>query len=101
LDRGIFNGKSHGERRTRSINQGVKKIASVESQRQGNVGVSSIRRRDVDTRQLSGIVRWAAIPVRSIVGYGFMSHGVAKIMNLDRQAMKSTYCISHTWQRWF
>ena len=25
--------------------------------------------------------RWAPIPLRAIVGYGFMAHGVAKIMN--------------------
>lgn len=25
--------------------------------------------------------RWAPIPIRAIVGYGFMAHGVAKMMN--------------------
>ena len=36
---------------------------------------------DVDTRRLSGIAHWATIPVRLILGYGFMAHGAAKIMN--------------------
>jgi putative oxidoreductase len=32
------------------------------------------------TRQLSP-TRWAAIPLRMIVGYGFMAHGYAKLVN--------------------
>ncbi len=36
---------------------------------------------DVETRPLSGIAHWVAIPLRLIVGYGFMAHGFAKIMN--------------------
>ena len=32
------------------------------------------------TRQLSP-ARWAAIPLRMIVGYGFMAHGYAKLVN--------------------
>jgi putative oxidoreductase len=36
----------------------------------------------------SGLGRWAAIPLRAIVGYGFIAHGVAKVMNgSDRFAM--------------
>ena len=31
--------------------------------------------------QLIALRRWAPIPLRAIVGYGFMAHGVAKIMN--------------------
>ena len=29
----------------------------------------------------SAFRRWAAIPLRAIVGYGFIAHGLAKIMN--------------------
>jgi putative oxidoreductase len=28
----------------------------------------------------TGLLRWAAIPIRLIVGYGFMAHGFAKLM---------------------
>ncbi len=30
---------------------------------------------------LSGLRRWSAIPLRLIVGYGFIAHGYAKVMN--------------------
>jgi putative oxidoreductase len=36
---------------------------------------------DMETRPLPSITRWAPIPLRLIVGYGFMAHGFAKIMN--------------------
>ena len=29
----------------------------------------------------SGTCRWAALPLRLIVGYGFIAHGYAKVMN--------------------
>lgn len=29
----------------------------------------------------TALQRWAAVPLRLIVGYGFMAHGVAKLMN--------------------
>jgi putative oxidoreductase len=32
-------------------------------------------------RWLGGIETWGPIPLRLIVGYGFMAHGVAKLMN--------------------
>ena len=31
--------------------------------------------------KLVALRRWAPIPIRAIVGYGFMAHGVAKMMN--------------------
>jgi putative oxidoreductase len=30
---------------------------------------------------VSGLQRWAALPLRLIVGYGFIAHGYAKVMN--------------------
>lgn len=30
---------------------------------------------------VSRLQRWAALPLRSIVGYGFIAHGYAKVMN--------------------
>jgi putative oxidoreductase len=44
-------------------------------------GPNLIRNMNVETRRFSGLAPWAAIPVRLIVGYGFMAHGFAKLIN--------------------
>jgi len=45
------------------------------------VAVNSVGMIGAETRTVRGVANWAAIPLRLIVGYGFMAHGVAKIMN--------------------
>jgi putative oxidoreductase len=35
----------------------------------------------MDGQRAATLQRWGAVPLRLIVGYGFMAHGVAKIMN--------------------
>ena len=37
---------------------------------------------------VSGFRRWAAIPLRLIVGYGFIAHGYAKVMNGPEHAQR-------------
>jgi putative oxidoreductase len=46
-----------------------------------NVSVNSIAMMDVERQRFGGTAHWAAIPLRLITGYGFIAHGLAKVMN--------------------
>jgi len=46
-----------------------------------NVAVNSIAMMNVERRWFGHTAHWAAIPLRLITGYGFMAHGLAKVMN--------------------
>ncbi len=46
---------------------------------------------------LSSLKHWSAIPLRAVVGYGFIAHGVAKLMNGPDHFASSLHALGVPW----